>query len=261
MQHPVCRKAKPMHAMAAAAILLAAVLPLSAVFGSSEIPAQSSRQTAVRPFASLPAPGSYELLRIMRLRDTTLVNASAREEPLSTSTHGAITLLSFFYATCRDPEGCPVIWAAFEEVRSAIVRDPALAGRVRLVFISLDPSHDNPDVMQMFEKSYAESGRTVPWRFLTARSDETLAPLLAVAGQDIAVEPDADDPNGRVIQHMIKVLLIDPDGWVREIYTSAFLQPRTVLNDIKTLAMQVDATSATGERQTVMGRLLSRLGL
>ena len=37
---------------------------------------------------------------------------------------------------------------------------------------------------------------------------------------------------------MLKVFLIDPAGMVREIYTSAFLHPQTVLNDIDTLLME-----------------------
>lgn len=254
-----------MLALAAVAMLFAAAVPMGTAFGTSEPPARQSRKTAAgsaQP-AYLPAPGTYELLRIMRLPDTALLNASALEEPLAANTRGAITLLSFFYATCRDPEGCPVIWAAFEEVRTALAREPALGGKVRLVFISLDPSRDSPTTMELFEKSYAEGKNKVPWRFLTAHSDATLAPLLAAAGQDIAVEPDMNDPEGRVINHMVKVFLIDPDGWVREIYTSAFLQPAAVLNDIKTLAMQVKATAAanTATRKTGIGRFLSWLGL
>ena len=35
--------------------------------------------------------------------------------------------------------------------------------------------------------------------------------------------------------HVLKVFLIDADGFVREIYNSTFLHPRTVLNDIETL--------------------------
>jgi hypothetical protein len=37
---------------------------------------------------------------------------------------------------------------------------------------------------------------------------------------------------------VLKVFLIDPAGMVREIYSTAFLHPRTVLNDIETLLME-----------------------
>jgi hypothetical protein len=39
------------------------------------------------------------------------------------------------------------------------------------------------------------------------------------------------------------VFLIDRAGFVREIYTSTFLHPRTILNDIETLLMERAAVS------------------
>ena len=42
---------------------------------------------------------------------------------------------------------------------------------------------------------------------------------------------------------MLKVFLIDPAGFVREIYSSTFLHPETVLNDVETLLMERGATS------------------
>jgi hypothetical protein len=33
------------------------------------------------------------------------------------------------------------------------------------------------------------------------------------------------------------VFLIDSEGWVREIYTSAFLDPDVLINDIRTLQL------------------------
>jgi len=40
---------------------------------------------------------------------------------------------------------------------------------------------------------------------------------------------------------MLKVFLIDPAGQVREIYSSAFLHPAVMLNDIRTLALESGA--------------------
>jgi hypothetical protein len=42
----------------------------------------------------------------------------------------------------------------------------------------------------------------------------------------------------RELSHVLKVFLIDPAGDVREIYTSQFLHPRSVLNDIETLLLE-----------------------
>ena len=42
----------------------------------------------------------------------------------------------------------------------------------------------------------------------------------------------------RELSHVLKVFLIDRAGDVREIYSSLFLHPQTVLNDIETLLME-----------------------
>ena len=46
----------------------------------------------------------------------------------------------------------------------------------------------------------------------------------------------------RELSHVLKVFLIDGAGDVREIYSSMFLYPRLVLNDIETLLMEKDPT-------------------
>ena len=55
-------------------------------------------------------------------------------------------------------------------------------------------------------------------------------------GQDVrSVVDRSQRPAARELSHVLKVFLIDRAGFVREIYTSTFLHPRTVLNDIETL--------------------------
>jgi protein SCO1/2 len=201
----------------------------------------------------LPPPGSYQLLRIMHMPDGPVLGAPGRAEQLSNSTSGAITLLTFFYSTCTDPEGCPVAWSVFQDVRAQVSGDPALAGKVRLVFVSLDPEHDTPSAMALFQRSYGEAGATVPWHFLTSPSGAELAPLLTAAGQEIN---EVSGPAGqRAINHMLKVYLIDPEGYVREIYTTAFLKPGTVMNDIRTLAMAYPEANAAPPRKKAQGML------
>ncbi len=186
--------------------------------------------------SNLPAPGTYRLQRIQRVPDAQLLDADDRPTTLSLATRGAVTALAFFYGHCADPAGCPVAWSAFEALQKEAARDPLLRGRLRLVFVSLDPTHDTPTVMRLLQN--AENAETLPpWRFLTSRSQSDLAPLLANMGQDIAFETDAGGIRTGVVNHMLKVFLIDPDGWAREIYTTAFLSADSLLNDALTLAM------------------------
>ena len=110
-----------------------------------------------------PAPGTYKLDRIQRVPFSIVRDGPGLPHLLSTYTTGKITLLTFFYTLCTDPQGCPLAWNAFEAVREKIKADPVLHGKARLVFFSFDPVHDNGETLQFFAESYkadsAGSGR------------------------------------------------------------------------------------------------------
>jgi protein SCO1/2 len=199
---------------------------------------------AVDPAATrLPAPGSYVLHSIQSAPEASLLDAQGRRTSLSAYTRGAVTALGFFYSRCADPLGCPVAWSTFEETRQQAETDPLLKGRLRLVFVSLDPNRDTPSVLRMLETQ--ERGGDVPWVFLVGASEAEMTPLLSAMGQNIAYETDRAGRRTGAINHMLKVFLIDPEGWVREIYSTAFLTTEGLLNDLRTLAMEFpDASNA-----------------
>jgi protein SCO1 len=193
--------------------------------------------TAAQATQNLPAPGTYALPRIQQTPRASLLDATGAPVAIEEKTRGALTLLSFFYAHCEDAAGCPVAWSVFESVREAAGRDPLLAGRLRLVFVSLDPQRDTPAVLRLLEKSENGADGAVPWSFLTSASESSLAPFTRAMGQDIGYEVDADGRRTGALQHMLKVFLIDPNGWVREIYSVGFLTPEAALTDARTLAL------------------------
>ncbi len=197
--------------------------------------------------ANLPRPGSYVLQRIQRVPEADLLDADGKRVALSTYVTGAITALGFFYGHCDDPGGCPVGWSIFEAARTAAAADPLLAGKLRLVFLSLDPARDTPAALRLLAS--AEGDGEPPWHFLTGQSEERLAPLLHAMGQDVDYVLDPAGRRSGVISHMLKVFLIDPEGWAREIYSSAFLAPENLLNDMRTLALAFpDANGLLRER-------------
>jgi cytochrome oxidase Cu insertion factor (SCO1/SenC/PrrC family) len=186
--------------------------------------------------AFYPKAGTYNLYRIQRSPTGLVIDDSVwKPRLLSNYTTGKITLFSFFYATCRDPLGCPAAWSAFQDVHDAIEKDPNLHNKVRLVFLSLDPKTDTPELLSFY---HSKSTKEAPWYFLTTWSESFLKPILS--GMGVAATKEIDE-NGRttgLINHMLKVFLIDKDGWVREIYTTSFLNSDVVLNDIRTLMME-----------------------
>jgi len=185
-----------------------------------------------------PAVGTYTLQRIMAAPDGEVLGLDGRPRRLAAYTHGRITLLGFIYTTCVDPDGCPRAYRVFDAVHETVASAPALRDRVRLVTLSFDPARDTPTTMGHYAGSRARPG-AVPWLFLTTRSARELMPLVEGFGQDIryAVDRSGGAPR-RELSHVLKVFLIDRAGYVREIYSSTFLHPRTILNDITTLLLE-----------------------
>ena len=169
-----------------------------------------------------------------------VVGLSGKVEPLSRYTRGAITLLGFIYTTCADPDGCPLAYRVFEALQESIESTPRLHGKVRFVTLSFDPARDTPEVMRSYAGSRAvDKGSGLRWYFLTTRSARELAPLVEGFGQDVVTVLDRSSGKPRrELAHVLKVFLIDPAGDVREIYSSMFLHPQSVLNDIETLLLE-----------------------
>jgi protein SCO1 len=184
-----------------------------------------------------PRPGTYTLHRIMRAPDGEVRGLDGRAQQLSHFTQGRITLLGFIYTTCIDPDGCPLAYRVFDTVRHAVAT-PELRDRIQLVTLSFDPLRDTPSVMRRYAGSrVSEDGPR--WYFLTTRSARELQPLVEGFGQDVRVTVDrSNGTRRRELSHVLKVFLIDSDGFVREIYSSTFLHPQTVLNDVETLLME-----------------------
>jgi protein SCO1/2 len=187
-----------------------------------------------------PPPGSYRLQNIQRVKDGVLLDSTGRAVWLSAFTQGKITLLTFFYTYCVDPLGCPFAHTTLADLRDRVRDDRALAGRVRFVSVSLDPTHDTPAAIASYAEEFTIDP-TFEWRFLTARRVSELLSVLDDFGQDVSVDLDEKGHATRTLHHMLKMFLIDGRGEVREIYSLAFIQPQVMFNDIRTLALEARA--------------------
>lgn len=193
--------------------------------------------TAPRMEFTPPQAGTYKLQKIQRVADATLLEAGGRAQQLSAVTTSKVTLLTFFYTYCVDPLGCPFASKVLADLRTRLLRDQALARRVRFVSVSLDPTTDTPAALARY-RDFIAVDQKLEWRFLTARSVGQLLPVLDDFGQDVSVERAADGSATRTLHHMLKMFLIDQQGVIREIYTLAYLQPEVMFNDIQTLLLE-----------------------
>lgn len=186
-----------------------------------------------------PAPGTYRLPPIQPAPQGEVLDADGLARPLAEFTHGRLTLLGLIYTRCADPEGCPRAAWAFQEVRELLRASPELEKRVRLVSLSFDPVHDTPAVMRRYGERARGRRRGAEWVFLTTGSPARVAPILEDFGQDLRVEAGSTAvPGTQEFTHALKVFLIDERGSVREIYSTAFLMPRMMVNDLRTLARE-----------------------
>lgn len=234
--------ASPLRAIAAAA---PAVLALLLFTGCGPSTTGEEQAGPPEPPEGLeyvpPEPGSYELPPIQPAADGEVVDAEGSRHRLFDYLGDRYVVLSFIYTRCGDARGCPLATGVLQKVHRRIAENPDLADRVRLVTLSFDPARDRPEVMQRYASARgvdpgpeADAG----WVFLTTRSAEELDPILEGYGQSIVPEDDAEGrPTGQ-FTHVLKVYLIDPERRVRNIYSTSFLHPTLVINDLETLRLE-----------------------
>ena len=84
------------------------------------------------------------------------------------------------------------------------------------------------------------------WLFLTTASKKDLTPILKAYGQQVDRKKNPNDPLGPYY-HLLRVYLIDRQGFIRNIYSSGLLDPRLVLTDVRTLLLEEEATKGLTE--------------
>jgi cytochrome oxidase Cu insertion factor (SCO1/SenC/PrrC family) len=182
-----------------------------------------------------PAPGSYDLPRIRRVPAFVLRDTEGRPVNTRSLTRGKVAVVSFIYTACSDRLGCPLASAALKELQTLLARE-GLEGRAMLVSLSFDPERDTPAHLSTYARAF-DADPSV-WRFLTAPSERALRAVLDGYGQD---RTPIYDERGRFtgqFRHVLKVFLVDPAGYVRNVYSVGFLVPQVVVNDIKTILGQ-----------------------
>ena len=147
-------------------------------------------------------------------------------------------VLSFIYTNCNDVNGCPLATFVLGQLQQRLSRDSRLAEQVRMISLSFDPDFDTPAVMTKYGRQFNRDN--YDWRFLTTGSTRQLQPLLQGFNQSVLKEYDESGEYRGVISHILRVFLLDKASHVRNIYSVSFLHADTVINDIRTLAMEYD---------------------
>lgn len=211
------------------AVFLAALLGA----GAHAEPGQRDREHDYDP----PLPGSYLLPVIKQAGGGRLVDSKGKSIELSDLTRGRITVLSFIYTRCAAGRACPYATNVLGQLHLASADDPNLVGKMRLVSLSFDPDYDTPQRLASYAEAVRDTDRGCEWDFATAKSAAELTTILDAYGQAVNKRADPLDPEGP-LYHVLRVFLIDSEGRIRNIYSSATLDPRLVLADVKTLLLE-----------------------
>jgi protein SCO1/2 len=131
----------------------------------------------------------------------------------SASLAGHATLLDFIYTHCTD--ACPVLSATFQDTSRKLADAKLLGNKVMLVSLSVDPTHDTPEVLAEYGQQFSADPAT--WKFLTGDWDSVWD---AVTGFRVATRPprpalDAPAPGGTELSHTTRIVLLDPRLQVR----------------------------------------------
>jgi cytochrome oxidase Cu insertion factor (SCO1/SenC/PrrC family) len=183
-----------------------------------------------------PVPGSYSLPVVKAAPDGAIIDSDSKPLNLRDLTHERITVLSF-YTRCAAPKACPYAASVLSQLHALSANDKALAKNMRLVSMSFDPDYDTPQRLAAYSEGMRDEKSGCEWRFATAKSHAALDLILNAYGQAVDKRSNPNDPQGP-LYHILRIFLIDREGRIRNIYSSATLDPRLVLADVKTLLLE-----------------------
>lgn len=150
------------------------------------------------------------------------LTSSATGEPLSLRDfRGKLVLLYFGYTTC--PDVCP---ATLSDVAEALGMLGNKAKDVQLLWISVDPERDTPEIMEDYVKHFDPT-----FIGLTPRDAEETFEVATQYG--IYYEKrDYGSATGYLMDHTATLTLIDKDSYVRVVYPFG-TEPKDLAADLK----------------------------
>ncbi|KZL02377.1 MULTISPECIES: SCO family protein [unclassified Pseudovibrio] len=183
-----------------------------------------------------PKPGSYTLNRFRTAPDGQVLDVNGNTHSLAALTRGKINLVSFVYLMCGDENGCPIAMSTLFEIHDASEKLPRLREDVQLITISFDPARDTVEAINSFSYPLqidANADQKLKWHVLTSSGMADLQPILDGFGQVIDRSNDQE-----VINHLLRMYLIDREGVVRNVYGLGTIDPRLLITDVETLLLE-----------------------
>jgi protein SCO1/2 len=161
---------------------------------------------------------------VQKIRDFTLVNQDGKKVSFS-DFRGKYLLVFFGYTYC--PDVCPTSMLRIQETLEHLGK---YKDKVHVLFISVDPERDTPQLLKKFISFYDPTGKYITG--LTGSPEE----IKKVAKQFKAYYekvPLKNNPEvGYLVDHTAFIYLVDKNGILRIIFRPANDDPKKIAEDI-----------------------------
>ncbi|HEV8502760.1 MAG TPA: SCO family protein [Casimicrobiaceae bacterium] len=151
----------------------------------------------------------------------TLPDASGNTRTLG-DFRGKVVVMFFGYTHC--PDVCPTTLA---ELAQAMQRLGADADRVQVLFVTVDPARDTPQVLAQYVPAFDK-------RFVALRGDSDALAATAKEYKVIYQKQPGPTPGNYSMDHSAGTYIYDPQGRLR-LYVSYGQGPEVFVHDIKAL--------------------------
>jgi protein SCO1/2 len=135
---------------------------------------------------------------------------------------GKVVVLFFGYTQC--PDVCPTTLASMRDALKLLGND---AARVQVLFVTLDPVRDTPELLAAYVPQFDPS-------FIGLRGDETTVAAVAKDFKVFYVKQPGTTPDNYSIDHSTGSYAFDPQGRLRLLLRHGET-PATVAADLKLL--------------------------
>jgi protein SCO1/2 len=217
----------------ASASLMQGRTPGEIVTATLEVADATGRLTEIQHTGSAPLPAGTNAIALATdllnvgdaMPDVALIDQADKRRTLG-EWKGSTVLITFVYTRCPLPNFCPLMDQNFKTLQHSLAQDPTLAGKIKLITVTIDPAYDTPKVLA--EHAARVTADPAVWTFLTGDVG-TIDHLAAQFGVGVLRDP-AQATN---ITHNLRTTLIDADGKIEKVYSGNDWTPGDVLADLR----------------------------
>lgn len=186
-------------------------------------------KTGTAPPATTPASpaasSGFELTKVGQpIEDVSLVDQDGRKQQLSAH-RGSVLAITFTYTRCPLPTFCPLMDQHFVKIQRAIKGDPKLAGKVRLLSITLDPAFDTPAVLKQHATALGADPKV--WSFATGHRDD-----LDRLGTRLGLLVQREGKEAEDITHSLRTVIVNRAGALEKVYQGNEWTPDQVVAEL-----------------------------